>query len=524
MANELPPPPAFDYRAVSDKIAELLQPIDLKHALLTCRHAQAFWQGEPCDDYMRGLLEATEVPVQPIFHGANLARVIVLHCAEQGGRPMDGDTLVRVVRLIWETEQHPPASAELASGEADLLGFIIQLVSAQTERADNKKQAIGLAAGLFTDSMPVGPGETLDIPACLDAALGFPAIEYMRAGLVSMALQAKQTPGGIGMSGIVREDYVDGHLHMLGENMERYWRTVTQRLACTPEDFRAKAEAEINELGDDRYWLYAFNPLKDRPFIQVGDREWIAPVPDYVAARITRSMWHDANAARGKAFRSAFGFRFQNLVGRIATASIGRKRVIQEHDLPDKIGQKIGTKSADVIVTGPGCHALIECKALQASKRLLSLGRKKDVDYIAERLAGAMEQVCQHAASIGRGEWAAYGIPAKPCVGIVVSFGQVLGVQGTLLRDRVAKRLAEKKCTPIPYLLLSVNEFDTLLRLAERRFDLAKVVRTLSEEEDGMFPGRYGRHVATDGISSTASIWADPILDSLLPAAHRGNR
>lgn len=290
MAPELPPPPPFDYRAVFDEIASLLRPIDLKHALLTCRHAQAFWQGEPCDNDMRSLLEAAEVPSQPIFHGANLARVIILHCADRGGRPMDGDTLVRVVRLIWATEQHPPASAELASGEADPLGFFIQLASAQTERAENRKQAIGLAAGLFTDAMPVGPGETLDIPACLDAALGFPAIEFMRAGLVSMFLKARQTPGRIDMSGTVREGYVDGHLAMLGENMERYWQAVTQRLACTPANFRARATAEIEELGDHRYWLTAFNPIKDRPFIQIGDREWIAPVPDYIAPRITRSM------------------------------------------------------------------------------------------------------------------------------------------------------------------------------------------------------------------------------------------
>lgn len=195
--------------------------------------------------------------------------------------------------------------------------------------------------------------------------------------------------------------------------------------------------------------------------------------------------------------------------------------MIQEHELPDKIGEKIGTRSADVIVTGPGCHILIECKSLQASQDLLSLGRKQDVDKIIERFAEAMEQVCQHAASIGRGEWAAHGIPVKPCVGIVVSFGQVLGIQGDLFRDRIAKRLADKGCTPVPYLLLSLSEFDSLLRLAEKRFDLPKAIHTLSEDENGLFPGRYHKHIAEDAISSTIKRWADLVSESLRPEHHR---
>ncbi|UYV11602.1 MAG: hypothetical protein NCW75_09860 [Phycisphaera sp.] len=517
MATELPPPPPFDHRAVFDEIAALLRPIDLKHALLTCRHAQAFWQSELCDDYLRHLLDSADVQSQPLFHGANLARVILLHCAERGGRPMDGDTLVRVVRLIWDSHVNDPASADLASGTADVLGFLMRYGSAQTEREPNPKQAIGLAFALFTDAMPVGPGETMDVPRGIDAALGFPAFEFMRAGFVSMSLAAMQTPGGIRMSGIASKGYVLDHLSMLGKNMERYWLAVTRRLACTPEDFRARANQEIETLADDRYWMYAFNPLKDRPFIETADDRWIAPVPDYVVGRITRSMWHDLNAAHGNAFRTAFGFRFQNLVGHLAASTIEGQTVIQEHDLPSNLGSEIGTKSADVVITGPECHVLVECKALQASQRLLSLGRTEDVEKIIERLTDAMEQVCQHAASINRGEWAEHGIGPKPCVGVVVSFGQVLGVQGDLLRNRIAKRLADKGCTPIPYLLLSIGEFDTLMKLAELRFDPAKVIRTLSEDENGLFPGRYSKHMADGAISLATTRWADTVTESLRP-------
>jgi hypothetical protein len=521
MASDIPPLPPFDHQAAFDEIAALLRPIDLKHALYMCRQAQAFWKGEPCDANLQALLWSSGVFKQPLVHGANLARAILLHCAKREGKPLDGDTLVRVVRLLWDSQINDPASADLASGKTDVLGFLMRYGSAQTEREPNPMQALGFAFALFTEAMPVGPGESMDIPQGIDAALGFPATEFMRAGLVSMSLQARQTPGGIGMSGIVRTGYVVDHLYMLGQNMERYWLEVTKRLACTPEHFRGRANREIERLDDGRAWLYAFNPLKDRPFIEVDDDEWVAPVPDYVAGRITRSMWHDLNAEYGKEFRTAFGYRFQNLIGHQTATSIGRRRVIQEHDLPPNVGNEIGTKSADIVITGTHGHVLVECKALQANQHLLSSGRRKDVDQIIARFASAMVQVCEHAASIGRGEWAAHGIASKPCVGIVVSFGQVLGIQGQLLRARIAKHLADHNCKPIPYLLLSMHEYDTLLRLAELRFDVAKVVRSLSEDDSGHFPGRYHEHVAEDGISLTTSHWGSTVLKSLTPGPIR---
>ena len=94
-----------------------------------------------------------------------------------------------------------------------------------------------------------------------------------------------------------------------------------------------------------------------------------------------------------------------------------------------------------------------------------------------KRQAKAVTQLSRHAKGIESGAWSESGLsPAAHYVGVIVTFRKLYTANDPFCRDHVAAILADTDIEPIPYIVLAIEDLDSLVRLVEQGHQLDKLV------------------------------------------------
>ncbi|MFM9995234.1 MAG: hypothetical protein ACKVU4_05475 [Phycisphaerales bacterium] len=505
------PPRPFNAKRHYHELGELLRPIDVESALLFCNHVLMAWRGDECDPVVRNLVDEIRLPCSPFFvHLA--ARQVLLRSLGQSNRRIGTGDFKRLFALLWELLDHDPAMLDPGWKQSDPTGTLIRYVGLQQNQFPMPLQVFGLTVALFTQAMPATPDEKMDIPARLQEALEMDPLVFMRAGIVAAAVRGA-TSGSVKLAGTACTAVVmAAAAGVVGAGVKESWLRFVELTACTQAGFKEESRQHV---ADPRYELYRFNVLRRRPLIDLGDGRYLAIDRQLVFIRTTLGMYYDLLGSDGEDFTRAFGHRLANLVGTLAAGACGRERVWSEANLPKAVRDRPPSRNADHAFVGSGPLALIECKALTPKLRLLMLGEPTDTDALVERLVDAVRQLTLHAAAIREGKWATLGLPARESYGVVVTYGEIPTVNGVLFRNRVAKLLSAEGITPLPYIVLAVCQFDSLIRAVEHGRDFGTAVVALCENVTKGFPGPLESELSKDAISAVTRAWGRSFFDTV---------
>lgn len=337
---------------------------------------------------------------------------------------------------------------------------------------------------------------------------------FMRAGFVAGAVRMANS-GRVKLRGTISTDLVEKRPSEVGAGVADNWSRFVELTSCTPVEFKRRSREATTPSAYSRYDLYRFNLLRRLPMIDIGGARFVAADPELVIARTSLGVYYDALEADGENFTRPFGYRFANLVGDLARSACGPDRVWSESSLTQHIRANPPSKNADHAILGDTATVLVECKALRPSTKLLMMGAPADTDALVARVAAAVRQLTQHAQAIRSGKWAPLGLAARDCYGVVVTYGGIPSANGLLFRGKVRDLLNKEGCIPLPYLLLSVSEFDSFLCLAERGNDPDAVMATLTANDNGGFPGSFQLALSTDAISKATRKRGEAFLATL---------
>ncbi|MGE3108099.1 MAG: hypothetical protein AB7G11_14205 [Phycisphaerales bacterium] len=506
-------PAPFNMKRQYQRLGELLRPIDIESSLLFCNHVLAAWRGEESDPVIRNLVGQFRLPPAPfLVHLA--ARQCLLQSLGPSNRKMGTEDFKRLFGLLWEILDHDPAMEDPGWAQSDPTGWAIRYLGLQQRVIDILLQTYGLAVALFTDDMPRGADEAVDIPARVQDLLRMCPAVFMRAGFVAGALRMANS-GRVKLAGTITTDLVANRSSEVGAGVADNWSRFIELASCTPSDFKRRSRESTMPTADSRYDLYRFNLLRRFPMIDIGGARFVTADPQLVIARTTLGMYYDALEADGENFTRPFGYRFADLVGDIARSACGKERVWSEPSVSQQGRELRESKKADHAILGDVATVLIECKALRPSMKLLMMGDPADTDTLVARVAAAVRQLTDHAEAIRAGKWAGLGLSARDCYGIVVTYGCIPTGNGLLFRGKVRDLLAKDGCAHLPYLILSISEFDSFLRLAELGNGPDAVMAALTANDNGGFPGSFQSALSTDAISSATRRRGEAFLATL---------
>lgn len=493
-------PAPFNLKRQYQLLGELLRPIDIESSLLFCNHVLAAWRGEESDPVIRNLVGQFRLPPAPfLVHLA--ARQCLLQSLGPSNRKMGTEDFKRLIGLLWEILDHDPAMLDPGWAKSDPTGWAVRYLGLQQRIIDIPLQTYGFAAALFTNDMPMGPDETMDVAARLEQLLQMSPVVFMRAGFVAGAVRMANS-GTVKLAGTISTDLVEKRPSEVGDGVAENWGRFVSLVSGTQAEFKTRSRDLAGPSADIRYELYRFNQLRRFPAIDIGGARFVTVDPELVVARTTLGMFYDLWDADKTTFTQSFGPRFGNLVGELIRSACGNDRTWSESNLSQQVRATVPSKNADHAILGDAAVVLIECKALRPNPKLLMMGDPTETDALAQRVADAVCQLTRHAEAIRAGKWVSLGLPVRDCYGIVVTYGCIPTVNGLLFRGKVRDLLAKDGCAHLPYLVLSISEFDSFLRLAELGNGPDAVMAALTANNNGGFPGSFQSALSTDAISS----------------------
>lgn len=493
-------PNAFNVELQYQRIADLLRPIDIESALLFCNHVLTAWRGENSDPVIRNLLIQLQLPSAAfLVHLA--ARQVLLQSLGPSNRAMGTEDFKLLINLLWEILDHDPAMKDPGWMKSDPTGSFIRYTGLQQRLIDIPLQTYGLAVALFTEEMPRGSDETLDVPARLQEVLRMSPMVFMRAGHVAGSTRLVNS-GRVKLPGTISSNFVEKCPTEFGADVVENWSRFLELVSSTQSQFRSKSHDLTSACLDIRYDLYRFNLLRRFPLIDVGRNRYVIVDPNFIKARTTLGMYFDLLEADCKDFTDSFGYRFANLVGDLTRRAYGGDRVWSESNLPQNVRTKPPSKNADHAILGDTATVLVECKAFRPSTKLLMMGDQADTDAIVARVAAAVRQLTEHGQAVRTGKWTPLGLVARECFGVVVTYGWIPTANGSIFRRKVRELLLKDGCAHLPYTLLSINEYDSFLRLVELGKTPDAVIANLSANDNGGFPGSFKSTLTSGAISN----------------------
>src|SRR5207302_1748883 len=110
--------------------------------------------------------------------------------------------------------------------------------------------------------------------------------------------------------------------------------------------------------------------------------------------------------------------------------------------------------------------------------------------------------------------WQAQGLSPKPAVCVVVTYGRIQTVNGPIFRRRIRQDLANKGLPVLPFVVLSLEELDTVIRLVEVGHPLDDVICSLASNEhsfEALAPFRH--ELRSNALSSFANHRGKAFMD-----------
>ncbi|WSA79400.1 hypothetical protein OG930_29560 [Streptomyces sp. NBC_01799] len=233
--------------------------------------------------------------------------------------------------------------------------------------------------------------------------------------------------------------------------------------------FRAKAaDAPANPLLPQ----YTFNPLTERPFIQMPDGRALAPVPHLITRKLSPIELYYAGIKRfGEAFARDMGELFEDYVGR----QFGALQHAAVHPEIEYRVKKNVVKTVDWFVTVGGCLLLVEAKASRFTLGT-RIGDGSLEAQLQKTIGKAYTQINRTYQALLDGQLGDSVPRDLPVIGIVTTLDSAYGMNGAFVREMLPD-------TNIPVLVASAREVEMLVAICQRE-DIGPILeRIVSSEE-----------------------------------------
>lgn len=423
----------------------------------------------------------------PAFVVHFLAKWLLLESSNLGPRCMCWDHFRRLWDLFFKIRDPSVAGPGWAS--ADPSGFTARQFAFQIPcQIQVPEREFGLALGLFqADATGTAGSATAsglrDVRADLEKEIGMAIEDFMRLAYVcSLPLKIN----GCYRHGIIAPCSLAAHCaraypFLTPENLGLF----LNKVACTRDQFRQMCNREEFRCKDERFLLYAFNPLLARPLVQLHPDLYVAVDPLLIARRATLGLFFDLFGRERTAFSQRFGefvlppFVYALLNSVMPTTSLWSEAtspLIRSHNDPEG-------KRGDVAYKGRTRTVLIDCKSLRPSLELTTLASEEALDKMAVRVAEALEQLIDHHAAINRSEWSDDGLLPGGAIYVVLTFGRVHSINTPSFRNRIRKSLDALGKSADLFLVLSLEELDMAVRLVELGDELDRVMEIVAWEQ-----------------------------------------
>lgn len=489
------------------KIQDELISLKLDDSLLFLNHLLGVSRGFTTDTVLGSFIDEADPPILPhIIHF--LAKQLLINASNLGVRTMNWEEFRRLSETCIELDdpiQHDPNWKQ-----ADPSGFLERMMAQQiTPQRRNLIQKYGLALGLFRDVGHVDWPKSYDLRSDIESELQIPLEQFMGMGHVTFALRTakhqKKECIGTFTPMMLAEAFRQGIEFCVPE----VWTPYLDRVSCTRDEFRKESADPIFTVQSPTFEQFGFNPLRRFPIINLGESRYLAVDPELVVERVTLGLFYDLFERDRTKFSERFGYAFEQFIGQLLGSVLPTDRLWSAAEWEKTSGQpkRQSLKLGDWAYIGDSCTVLIECKSLRPSLELTTYGSDRSLVDMNKRVVEALEQLIGHTQGIKEGKWEHSGLSVAPTVGVIVTYGKFFTVNGPFARKRIKEAISLRGMTPIPFVVLSLDELDTALRLVENGHPFDTLIESLASDEHSFDPLRkYHEELQEHAVSSfTAS-------------------
>lgn len=505
-----------DLEAIQDEMTSL----KLDDSLLELNHILSVSVRRTVDPVLEKKIAGMNIrPPAHIVHF--LAKQLLLNASNLGHRVLNWPTFIRLMDLairLGDPILHDPDWKD-----ADPTGFFERILAQQIpSQAIIPIQKYGLALALFRDVGVVEWPKRYDLKAEIEAELGISVEQFMAMGFACLSFQQASSNGhkcmGTYTCMMLAEAFVQGVTVCVPE----VWNSVLPKIACDREAFRETARKALYRVSAAHFAQFEFNPLHRFPIIEVQPDHFVAVDPYLIIERTTLGLFYDLFERAGRDFTTPFGHAFDRLIGQLLGSVCPTESLwsATEWEMKQFKSKPDHGKIGDWVFVGSTCIVLFECKSLRPTLELTTYGSDDSVQKVVDRIASALEQLIDHNSSIQAGQWEAEGLPRGQAVCVVVTYGRISTINGPFTRKRIHQRLSDKGLDVPPFVVLSLEELDIVVRLVETGKRLDDIILTLSGREPSFNILRAFEDDLKDGaVSSFAFDKANAFLDRIVDKA-----
>ena len=504
-----------------ERIQSEIRLLKLDDSFLFLNHLLAVARGERQDPALDECVRSRKARA-PAFVVHFLAKQLLLHGSNLGIHSLDGPRFIRLQDLYFQLDD--PIVHDPGWKDADPTGFFERLLGQQLpSQRRNPMQKYGLTLGLFRDAGPVCWPVSYNLKDDIEGELGLPVDQFMMMGFLCHGLQNASIAGHPCRGTFTHMYLVEAFRQGFPFCVPEVWTNFLSRAACSRDAFRGACQNDLYRVKDALYAQFEFNPLHRYPLIDVGDGRFVAVDPDLIIERTTFGLFYDLFERDAVAFSERFGYVFDQFVGKLLGSACPRERLWSAAAWETALGgkkPKNTSKIGDWVYRGQSRNVLIECKSLRPSLELLTYGSDDSVKATVGRIASALEQLIRHDRTVQQGQWQAQGLAPKPAACVVVTYGRIQTINGPIARRRIRQQLADKGLEALPFVVLSLEELDMVIRLVELGHLFDDVISSLASNEDSFEPlALFAEELKSHALSSFAYNKGKAFMDGIAPGA-----
>lgn len=488
----------------------------VEDSLLFLARALSASRSEVTDPVAQAYLARLRRPL-PDFVIHLLVKLVLRYGRRVTPEALDWARFLRVFPLALEFAIADPLCD---SSDESVGGYFVRMMSQQMQRQIDL-QSYGLAVGLFQDLDATRMPGTFDVREEVERALKMPVELFMRLGhgaigAAQAAVNGVKQPGTLNIGWLKAAEEQIPAVPWLEK-----WLEFARAVSCTQDEFNVLARQHSVGLSDDAFLSYEFNPLQAKPLIQTEEDHYICVDPHLVVHRTSWGIFQDAYNRSRKGFSSPFGEAFERFVGQLLASVVpeealwGERKSERVRQL--RAGRVAHHKLADWIYRSNERNVFIECKSARPSLALITYARPSECRRFAVEVAKALQQLVEHAAAVERGEWAIEGLTPRPATMVVVTFGRVETVNGPFFRNWIDEELASFHLSAPRYVVLSLEELDSVIWLAESGAEFGVTIDALTSEASFDPLQRYVEALRQRAVSSFALRKSERMWDFLPP-------
>jgi hypothetical protein len=246
-----------------------------------------------------------------------------------------------------------------------------------------------------------------------------------------------------------------------------------RHFATSRHGFRMAANAARST--DARLRRFDYNPLLAKPFVEWGERVFLAPVSHLVLRRVSTSGMYFIGLEACP--RPEDKDRFTRDIGELFQAYIGRQlSEMRGADLLPEIVYDAGKRSVDWILIFPKLVLLVEAKSTPLTREA-KMGKEKLADDVGRAVGKAYRQIRSSYELIRGGHAAFSKIPTdRPIHGLVVTLEPYFLVNNPLIRATLPD-------PGIPTQATSSRELEHLIAISAENSVMDFFLETMTHEE-----------------------------------------